>query len=186
MSAEKQLWDQQEEETHKAYSAFSVYRNFGPTRSLEKAARIYYNDEQIIRSSAKVRQFSKWSSNNNWVARVEAWDEERDKNWQSDQREAIRAMNKRQANYGMAMQGKGIARLLDMAPDELTPDQAARLTKTGVEIERPARGEAVAITEHKGRIEVDTPQLDPEIAKEVGDLIAKRKSEKKMEESTLI
>ena len=159
MAEEKKAWDKQPEETGRAYNAFLAYRNMGVLRSLQKAAGIFYNVENISENSGKVRGFYKWSSKYNWVARCEAYDIEQGNLFQIEQREAIREMNIRQASYGLTMQKKGITRLLDMDVKELTPDQAARLTKTGVEIERPARGEATEISEHKGEIGIKVIEI---------------------------
>ncbi len=174
MTEEKKIWDRQKGETNRAYHAFLTYRDMGPLRSLRKAAKLFYGDDWFIKSSAKIRQFSKWSSRWNWVSRCEAWDAEQDRIFQLEQREAIREMNKRQANIGITMQKKGITRLLDMDINELTPDQAARLTKIGVEIERPARGEATEISEHKGEVAIKTVKINPKILKKIADEIAKQ------------
>ena len=142
----------------------------GALRSIRKAAEKFYG----IKSDAKVTQFGKWSRLHNWVARCAAYDDEEDRIYLIEQREAIKEMNKRQASLGAAMQGKGIDRLLDINPGELTPDQAARLAKTGVDIERPARGEATEISEHKGSVGINLIRIDPEIAKRIGDELSKQ------------
>jgi hypothetical protein len=178
MNEIKQLWDKQEGETNKAYNAFLTYRDLGFLRSLKKATSNFYNIENVRRTSAKLRQMQDWSRKNDWVARCADWDANQNRIYQLEQREAIQAMNKRQASYGVAMQGKGIARLLDMNPEELTPDQASRLTKTGVEIERPARGEAIAISEHKINANVKLINIKDTIKKyeEALDEIAKEEN----------
>ena len=146
----------------------------GALRSLRKAAEKFYGDAYVGKKIAKDMQFFRWSSRWNWVARCAAYDAEKDRIYLIEQREAIKEMNKRQASLGAAMQGKGIDRLLDINPGELTPDQAARLAKTGVDIERPARGEATEISEHKGSVGINLIRIDPEIAKRIGDELAKR------------
>ena len=177
MGEQKSIWDKQIGETNRAYNAFLAYRNMGALRSLTKAAKVFYGDIYLPKSYSKDTQFRKWSRTHNWVARCEAYDIEQDKIFQVEQREAIREMNKRQATIGAAMQKKGITRLIDMDISELTPDQAARLTKTGVEIERPARGEATEITEHKGAVGVNIIKVDSAIAKKIGDEIAKQNTD---------
>ena len=155
MNEKKNSWDKQETETNRAYNAFRTYRNMGALRSLRKAATEFYG----IISVSKVNVFLRWSSKHNWVARCGAYDVEQDRIFQVEQRDAIREMNKRQAKIGVTMQNKGITRLLDMDVSELTPDQAARLTKTGVEIERPARGEPTEISEYKGEVGIKIVEI---------------------------
>jgi len=146
----------------------------GLRRSLRKAAGLFYGDEYLSKPSAKERQMFRWSTHNNWVARCGAYDTEQDRIFQIEQHEAIKEMNKRQASLGAAMQSKGIDCLLDINPGELTPDQAARLAKTGVDIERPARGEATEISEHKGSVGINLIRIDPAIAKRIGDELSKQ------------
>ena len=177
MKQPKSMWDRQEGETNRAYNAFRVYRNMGALRTLKKAAEKYYGDAYFVRTSAKNRNFEYWSSNHNWVARCAAYDDEEDRIYLLEQREGIKKMNKRQASLGAAMQGKATDRLLAILPDELTPDQASRLAKMGVDIERPARGEATEISEHKGTVGLNLIKIDPEIAKKVGDLLAQKEED---------
>lgn len=147
----------------------------GALRSLRKTAEKFYgSDAYLSKKLAKEQQIFTWSSRWNWVARCAAYDDEQDRIYLLEQREAIKEMNKRQASLGAAMQGKGIDRLLDINPGELTPDQAARLAKTGVDIERPARGEATEISEHKGTVGLNLIKIDPAIAKRIGDELSKR------------
>ncbi len=174
MNKENHSWDKQETETNRAFNAFLVYKNMGALRSLRKAAEEFYGNAYITNSVSKVNIFRRWSTKHNWVARCGAYDIEQDRIFQVEQREAIREMNKRQAKIGAAMQNKGITRLLDMDVNELTPDQAARLAKTGVEIERPARGEATEISEHKGEVGIKIIKVEPEVAKKIGDELAKK------------
>lgn len=56
-------------ETQKAWEAFKVYRDLGPTRSLRKACEAYYG------SRANIARISIWSSKYDWVARVQAYDD---------------------------------------------------------------------------------------------------------------
>lgn len=59
----KQLFDQQPNETAKAFAAFSLYLNLGPERSLEAVRRKCGKSSRLIQ---------KWSSRWNWTERVEA------------------------------------------------------------------------------------------------------------------
>src|SRR5579871_3562506 len=73
----KYPWDQQPEEPDAAYARFLVYRNLGPSRSIDAA----YHSAGAINAEAKrskaKRASSTWfleASQWNWQARAEAWD----------------------------------------------------------------------------------------------------------------
>lgn len=65
-------WDQQEDESKQAYTAFLAYRNLPmDTRSLRTACGVVYGG-----STANVRRLEQWSSKFRWVERVAVWDNE--------------------------------------------------------------------------------------------------------------
>jgi len=59
------------EKTAKAYRALTCFRDLGPKRTLKKAAQTYYG------TTSNLRQVAEWSPNNDWVARAQAYDEQR-------------------------------------------------------------------------------------------------------------
>lgn len=63
-----QPWRRLEEETPKAFDAFTVYLELGPSRSIGKVR------ETIGKRSGYDRQLEKWSSKYNWIARAKAFD----------------------------------------------------------------------------------------------------------------
>lgn len=65
----EQPWQKREDETSKAFAAFTVYRNMGPERSLDKVR------QELGRPSGYTRHLEKWSSEHDWVERAEAYDE---------------------------------------------------------------------------------------------------------------
>lgn len=56
-------------ETHKAWLAFCIYRDYGSGRSLDKVWR-----EATGRDGRHARHWATWSSKNHWVSRCEAYD----------------------------------------------------------------------------------------------------------------
>lgn len=62
-------FERQEGESSKAYSAFCVYRDLGPQRSLVLASESYYG------STANLAQIGVWSSKFDWVDRVRSYDD---------------------------------------------------------------------------------------------------------------
>lgn len=67
---ERKPWDKLPTETNKAYTAFTIYLQFGVQRSLAKVA-------QHLNKSK--RNIEKWSIKYNWVERVTQFDEEQQK-----------------------------------------------------------------------------------------------------------
>jgi hypothetical protein len=128
-------WARQPEETSKAFAAFAVYRDLGPTRSLAKVGRLLGRSTQGM---------ERWSSVDGWVVRVAAWDNEQDRIRRVAANAEIATMAVRQAREGQLMQAKGIKKIADMTDEDiklLSIMEATRLVETGVKIERTARGE---------------------------------------------
>lgn len=72
-----ELWEQQEGETHKSFTAFTAYILMGPGRSLAKLAKEY--GEQAASGGAKppttaLVTLERWSADHDWQARVKAFD----------------------------------------------------------------------------------------------------------------
>jgi hypothetical protein len=66
------LYDRETDESAKAFEAWTVYRDLGTERSLQKASEMYYGH------GANVGQFERWSKRYGWVARARAFDDERE------------------------------------------------------------------------------------------------------------
>jgi hypothetical protein len=62
-------FEPQPKESSKAFSAFKIYRDLGPERSLVKACKSYYG------SAANLAQIKVWSSRHDWVTRARAYDD---------------------------------------------------------------------------------------------------------------
>jgi hypothetical protein len=66
------LYDRETDESAKAFDAWTVYRDLGAERSLQKASEMYYGH------GANVGQFERWSRRYGWVERARAFDVERE------------------------------------------------------------------------------------------------------------
>ena len=66
------LYDRETDESAKAFEAWTVYRDLGAERSLQKASEMYYGH------GANVGQFERWSRRYGWVERARAFDVERE------------------------------------------------------------------------------------------------------------
>jgi len=74
------LWDKQEKDTTKSYTAFCDYRDMGTGRSLRALVKQYlaqYNSNSQAKPPARTEQtIFAWSTKNNWQKRIAAWDNE--------------------------------------------------------------------------------------------------------------
>jgi hypothetical protein len=147
-------WEPQRDETPRAYTAFLVYRDLGPRRSLRKAAPIVYDlptDEQVPLTSPKLRQLKTWSAEFQWVNRAHAWDVHLDDETRYEQVEAVKEMRRRHAAVANMALAKAAERLREMTSKEMTVRDAASLLDLAVKVERLARGEATANLAHSGQ-----------------------------------
>ena len=141
----KQPFERQEKETEKAFEAFSTYRDLGSDRSLAKVG------EKLGKSKTLIER---WSSQNDWVERVKAYDYEMDRQALKQEEKKRRDMAKRHANYATVFQQKVLERLQTMNPAELSTGDMIRWFEVAVKIERLSRGEPTDISslEHGGEV----------------------------------
>lgn len=135
-----QPWHRRKGETGKAWEAFQVYRDLGPTRSANKTAG------QLKKAGSLIRA---WKLKYDWEERAAAWDRhlerEKDSAWvrsQTAHPDEIAAMNARHAEAALALQQKALLRLAQLDPAQLTPPQVLAYLVEAVKLERTARGEA--------------------------------------------
>ncbi|MBZ2166334.1 hypothetical protein, partial [Methanobacterium spitsbergense] len=147
MSEDNQIWKRAEYERDKAFVLFTIYRDLGPTRSLEKV-RVKYREDEGEKLSLK--QIETYSSKYSWVKRASAYDDFLDEKRMEENWKAIEEMNKRQAEDAITVQTKALQDLkeVDYSSEEFkaSPEgrrtAAARTWEIGVRNERLARGAA--------------------------------------------
>jgi hypothetical protein len=98
------LYDRETDESAKAFEAWTVYRDLGVERSLQKASEMYYGH------GANVGQFERWSKRYGWVERVRAFDVERE----MIRRSAIEDHLKAQAEDHAAREARIQERILEI------------------------------------------------------------------------
>jgi hypothetical protein len=130
-------WEQQPEETARAYGAFCVYRDLGPRRTLAAAAAAFFERT----GDAPERQVDKWSSAFRWVERAAAWDRHLDAQGRAAQETARREMAERHGREARALQAKALERLRALRPEELSPADVLRFFVDAAKLERLALGE---------------------------------------------
>ena len=147
-----QPWERQKQdgETAKQYEAFCVYRDMKNIRDPNSKRSIRLVSEQLGKSEGLLER---WSSANNWVERVEAWDADQERIArevaQKEMMEEIRKMRKRQSETGKYMQIKAMKALSRMPEEEIKPGDAARLIDIGAKLERTARGDVGEVIEER-------------------------------------
>jgi hypothetical protein len=67
------IWERLDTDTDKSFAAFCIYRDMGAKRSLDKVSQEIYG-----KSTGSQRYVEQWSTDNNWVNRVAAFDKYQD------------------------------------------------------------------------------------------------------------
>jgi hypothetical protein len=133
-------WDQQPNESSKAFERFALYRDMGSGRSLRKLAKdLELNPSTLAEISTKY----------NWQERIAAFDAYIDKASQFNQIAQVRAMKRRQITLALRAQKvaeKGLKKLLRDLDDEqllrkLSPEGLSKILDTGCRLERLNRDE---------------------------------------------
>jgi hypothetical protein len=133
-------WDQQPNESSKAFERFAIYRDMGAGRSLRKLA----NDLELNPST-----IAEISTKHNWQERVVAFDAYVDKASQHNQIAQVKAMKRRQILLALRAQKvaeKGLKKLLrdidnDQVLRKLSPEGLSKILDTGCRLERLNRDE---------------------------------------------
>ena len=146
-------WERQKNEGAEAFEAFSHYRDLGSERSLVKVGQKLGKSQTLI---------ERWSSNWNWVNRVNAWDDELDRQTREELAKGITEMRKRHVGIAQAMLTKALKALKKIPEDDLTSQDIARMVDIASKLERLSRGEVTERTEGKQVVagEVSLNQID--------------------------
>lgn len=137
-----EAWERQPDETSVAWEAFLLYRNLGAKRSNARVAQQLGKSKQLI---------DRWSSRHKWVRRVEAYEQDQEREYQAELAEARREMARRQAKNAAFFQDAALIALKKKFGDNLQKINAKSM-KNGellkffidaAKIERMALGETV-------------------------------------------
>lgn len=143
---ERESWARQRGESHKAFTAWVTYRDFGPTRSYQRVSK------ELAKSMTLIKRWgSKWT----WQDRAAAWDDECDRRQREKQLAAIEEMAERHAAAATMFQVKVIEKLNRMDDEEidaLTPSECINWMTAAAKLERLSRGEPeeIARLNHAG------------------------------------
>jgi hypothetical protein len=139
-------WEALPGESSKAYRAFCLYRDMGPSRSLDQASRAYHSrpDQPANGGGRKNRASGTirgWAQRWNWPGRALDWDRELDRVQREKQKAASAEMGERQVREAMMLQQKAVERLRLLRPDDLSPREVLSYLIEAAKLERLARGE---------------------------------------------
>ena len=149
MANEAKPWEMQPGETAKQFEAFVAYREM-EERSISKVSKLLNKSIALI---------GRWSSKNNWVERVAAWDNEKDRIARQEQIKEIRKMRERHAKGSVAMFAKALEGLKNIKPEDLTPQDIVRMFSESVKAERISRGDTSEVIEERQGEAVDAVQI---------------------------
>lgn len=148
-------WERQPDESSKAFAAFVVYRDLGPSkRSLDAVGR-RLADAPVKRKRGAHGTILDWSARYLWVNRASAWDAEQDRIGRQAQLDAIREMHRRHAEAAVSLLTKALDRLKAMKPEELSPAHLLNFVVESAKLERLARGEPESIQEQRSEVTVN-------------------------------
>lgn len=157
-------WDRLDDETDKAFAAFCIYRDLGPSaRSLRVVSDEVYGSIPAAKRQRASGQINKWSSQHRWVERAKAWDAEQDRLAQEAFLRENLERRRQIAKDAATIQRKALEAI---ESGSFTPFHGALAWDKAVKIESTARGMSSEITEQRitgqggGPVEFTPP--DPE------------------------
>ena len=149
-------WERQETESNKAFNAFQVYLNQKPNERSVRAAYEVIKGSKLGPGKLVPGTFRKWSVDNRWVARADAWDNYLADEMRAAELKAVRDMAKRRVDaYSLLMTvGQTLvskAKLQDLGEK----DARAMLGMVIQFIEAGARGQRLELGEPTEHATVD-------------------------------
>jgi hypothetical protein len=186
---ERELWEQQPNETANAFGYFTVYRDMRYPKAADGTAVTDGSVPFVKRSLRKVaailgvnfRNLARINEKYNWQKRVEAYDAHVDRVIREANEAAIVKMKSEHALLAQQMIRKATKRLLTIPEDQISAAELVRMVDVAVKVERLSRGESTenqAVT-HNGEVEVkretglDLSGLSNEELEQFEQLIAK-------------
>lgn len=181
-------WERLNGERVKAFAAFQHFRDLGPSRTIQDAARMLSNAldakfeqqelaENIARGEkaykrvrlrkgspialkAATAKCSEWAREYGWWDRVDFYDRHLDRLRIEEQEKQVKEMTQRHIAIAGLIQNKAAAKLKELQHSTLSPDQALKYLVEGTKLERMSRGEATDISESKGKPGQGNPAAD--------------------------
>lgn len=161
-------WEKRPSESIEAYLAFVVYRDLDPEqRSQRRVAQ---------KLSKSTRLIARWSTENDWVERAEAYTLEIERRVREKRETDIVRARSRWGAEGRALQVLGMTkirgdeerRVAAVAPESLTPAEALRAIDLGVQIEGASYGVTTHVARGAGHITLAEAQNVFRVLVEIG------------------
>ena len=149
LAKEATPWEMQPGETPKQFEAFVVYRDM-ESRSLREVSDILHKSVTLL---------GRWSSSNNWVERVAAWDAEKDRIARQEQIKDIKKMRDRHAKGAQAMFTKALQGLKELDIKDLSAQDIVRMFAESTKVERLSRGDTSDVIEERQGEAVNAVQI---------------------------
>lgn len=127
-------WERMEGEGVKAFEAFRIYRDMGSERNLRAVG------ERLGKSRAIIER---WSSANQWVERVRAYDNDLERVAYQEAVKSVREMQKRRIGMAAQLQNKALLALQKLKPEHMKPGELLAFMREGAKLEREARNDIV-------------------------------------------
>ena len=134
-------WERQPKETALQYKYFETYLNLNPVkRTVRAAAEIWGKSKDTL---------EKYCTDNNWVERAAAWDDEQAKIAREEQKKEIAEMRERQARIAKKALDKVESYLDKLDVSDINPSSASKLIESASKLERIARGDIGEVIEER-------------------------------------
>jgi hypothetical protein len=131
-------WEQLKGESHGAFAAFCIFRDYGVLRSIRKALEEAEKDE-VVRAKS-YRTWYNWSAQFRWFERAADFDRYLEKLKQEERRKTIEAQGEMHRKVTGKMLDVVSKKLDIMNPEELTQGNVTEWVETAIKAERVAAG----------------------------------------------
>jgi hypothetical protein len=168
------IYEKQKGERSKAFYLFTLYRDMGPLRSISRLQNTY---TKVTKKSMGLDSLYKYSSNNSWDERVDAFDKHQDKILQFENDNALKEMARRHAKNSRVLQDEVLKVKDDIKFESLEPGTKAWLLNTTVHsYHKIALLERLSLGETTDNINIQNEE-SINVVKEVKDLFKFAKEE---------
>lgn len=137
----REPWERMPGETALQYKYFETYLNINPVeRTVRAAAKIWGKSKDTL---------EKYCTDNNWVERAAAWDDEQAKIARAEQQKEIAEMRQRQARIAKKALDK-VEQFIDkLNISDINASNASKLMDSASKLERIARGDIGEVIEER-------------------------------------
>lgn len=142
-------WERQRGEGAKAYDAFCCYRDLPPQRRTQQKV--------VAMRGVPPRTVANWSKKYEWTKRIEAWDDELDRQARAEHVEELKAMRKRHARLAKKMLDKMESVVDSMWEEDVKPADVGRIVEVASKLERLSMGDSGEVIEERDGGEAINP-----------------------------